>query len=152
MPDYRLTLLFQDELNGETTRTFVGTFADYATASSKADDLMADFNSATKSGIEDAWLSENITPTSIVGAGSRVFEVAKLQTRLDNSKLYTLKLPAPVDAIMSGNTVLIADTIVTNLIANFASGEWFVSETNHITDILKGERAFVASGKTNLPA
>ena len=152
MPDYRLTITFQDQLNGETTRTYAGTFADDATATTKSEDLMTDFNTATKSGLEDAWLAKNVTPTSIVGAGSRVFEVAKITTRLNNDKLWTLKLPAPEDSIMVGNAVNIAATGVTNLMANFASGEWFVSDGNHVVTTIKGERAFVASGKTNLPS
>lgn len=152
MPDYRLTITFQDALNGETTRTYEGTFADDATAGTKATDLMADFNTATKSGLEDAWLSKNVTPTSIVGAGSQVFQIAKISTRLDNGKLWTLKLPAPEDAIMVGNAVDITASGVTNLMANFAAGEWSVSDGNHVVDTLKGERAFVASGKTNLPS
>lgn len=152
MPDYRLTITFQDELDGQTTRTYEGTFADDATAATKANDLMADFNTTSKSGLEDAWLAKNVTPVSIVGAGSRVFEVAKISCRLNNSKMYTLKLPAPEDAIMSGNSVLLASAGVVALLANFATGEWTVSDGNFITAPIKGERAFVASGKTNLPS
>lgn len=152
MPIYRLTMTFQDELNGETTRTFEGDFADDGTAGTKASDLMADFNTITKSGIEDAWLAKQVTPTSIVGAGSRVFEIAKISTRLVDNDLYTLKVPAPEDSIMVGNSVNIAATAVTNLVANFATGEWQVSDGEHIASVVKGERAFVASGKTNLPS
>lgn len=152
MPEYRLTLTFQDELNGQTTRTYVGTFADDATADSKASALMTDFNTATNAGIEKAELTKDVTPASIVGAGSRVFEVAKLVCRLDNTKLWNLKIPSPIASMFSGNTVNIGDAVVTNLVANFATGEWNVSETNFIDTVVKGERAFVASGKTNLPA
>lgn len=149
MPDYKLTLSIQGVNQSSTTRTYYGTFADDAAARTAATDLITDFNAATDCGIT-AELAVSLGTFGAVGA-KYAFENAQGTVLLDNASNYPLNLPAPNDALFSGNNLIFtAGSAWANFTANFASGVWTVSDGNHILATVKGKRVIFGSGKTNL--
>ena len=149
MVKYLITVTFVDEINGETTRSYEGDFVDDATANTKAGDLLTDIIPFTGADLS-AKLTKTLPVVASASAGSRVFENARLAVQLDDTQKYSLDFPAPVPAVFVGNAVDVTNTLVTDFIANFATGEWEVSDGQAIDSILSGKRVFRSSGKTNL--
>lgn len=147
---YRATFTFQDEINGETTRSWEGDFADDAAANTAVGNLVTDVAAFTTSKLLDVWLAKKVVTVTSAAAGSRVFENARINVELDDTAKYSLDFPSPDGAVFSGNTLQTANTLVTDFIANFEGQGWKVSDGQEISSILGGKRIFKASGKTNL--
>jgi hypothetical protein len=145
------TVLFEDEIGGTTTKTFKGDFADYAAASAAASALLTDIQAATNAGVQETRLTEVEVVSGAVGAGSRVFEVVDATLEITNNKRANFKFPAPVPALFTGNALDDTSTVWTDLMANFTS-DWNLSDGDNYVSTVRGKRAFVSSGKTNLPA
>ena len=152
MPDYRITINFEDEIGGTTSKQFLGTFADYATASAKAAALVTDVDAIVTAGITTWELAEITVVGGAAGAGSRVFERVDATLQLNDQKKVNFKMPSPLGAIFAGNALNIAATAWTDLMANFTAGEWTVSDGDNYMSTVKGKRVFVKSGTTNLPS
>lgn len=154
MPDYRASFTYVDAQNGETRKSFNGTFADAATASAAQNDLLVDLQAATDAHIIKIELTEVDSVAGAPNAGSSVFEVVSATVTLDGkTDKANLQFPSPVDAMMSGNALDPLSGQWTNLMANFAAGAgWTVSDGDTVAGTVKGSRAYRASGSTNLPA
>lgn len=157
MPEYRVTFTIVDVNNSTTTKTFTGTFTDYAAAETAAADLLADYDVATAGAIQSQSITAIGAPFFVgspVGAGTRVFERAALTTLLVNNERYQLDIPAPNASLFvpGTNTVDVSSTIVTDLLANFGPGLFTVSDGEHLqANAVKGKRLFRASGSTQIP-
>ena len=151
MPDYRLTLVFVDELNGETSKTYSATFADYATAAAAAAAMKTDAQALSDAAIIEMQLSEVTTYGTSPVAGSRVFERISATMDLGSGKKANHQFPAPKAGAFSGNALNPAASIWTAYTENLESGAWAISDGEHIVDTISGKRIFVRSGNTNLP-
>lgn len=151
---WRYTVQFEDEINGETVKTFESdTFADYAAARAAADELLADIQAASSAGVVQDVLSEVTDVDEAPASGSRVFEVVDATINLVGGKRANFKLPSPVGALFSGNALDKTATAWTDLMANFTgtATTWQLSDGDAYDSTVTGKRAFVRSGKTNLP-
>jgi hypothetical protein len=148
---WRLTINIEDEKQATARKVYYGNFADYATASAKRSALITDFDAATTAGIQTHELAEVVVVGASAGAGSNVFEQVNATIQLNDLKKANFKLPSPIGTLFTGNALKIDDTAWTNLMANFASGEWELSDTDHYVSTVKGARSFSSSGKTNIP-
>lgn len=151
MPDFRYTLYFRDSQEGETTRTFEGTFTDYATARASADAFLTDFQAVTSAHIYRDMLSE-VTDIAGAPANCTVFEQAQISVDLDNGKKAVQNIPAPVSSafVTGSNSVDIGATVVTNWFANIQTPNWSISDGNYAVDMNTGKRVYKKSGSTNL--
>jgi len=148
---WRLTLNFEDEKQATVRKVYYGNFADYAAASSKRSALLTDYQAAVTAGLQTHELAEVVTVGESAGAGSNVFEQVNSTVQLNDLKKANFKLPSPAAALFTGNALKIADALWTDLMANFASGEWELSDGDHYVSTVKGARSFNSSGKTNIP-
>lgn len=151
MPDYRITVNFEDEIGGVTAKTWYGTFLDYATASAKASALITDVDAIVTAGITTWELAEITVVGGSPGAGSRVFERVSATVQMNDQKKSNFTMPSPLGAIFTGNDLNASATAWTDLMANFASGEWTISDGDNYVSTVNGKRVFVRSGSTNLP-
>jgi len=153
MPDYRMTVPFYDELNGQTTRTYEGTFADDAAATAAAAALMTDILAATDAGIESYLLTKIVSVATAPAAGGRVFEVAQATVSLvGKTDKAVVTVPAPSATMFSGNSLIFtAASDFDDFIQNFVTGAgWTISDGDVVNAVITGKRRFVPSGKTNL--
>lgn len=144
------TFFYEDSLSGSTSKSFSTDQTDFAAAKTLASSLLIDLNAATKSTIPRWTLTEEITPGGTPAANTNVFERVSATVKKTNTAQANMKFPNPVDAIMTGNSLIIGDSIWTNLMANFAS-DWSFSDGEFYASTVKGSRVNVNSGKTNLP-
>lgn len=152
MATWRYSVLLADENDAFTRKNWYGDFADYTAAAAAAAALLTDIQAATTAGVQTTELTLLTTVAEAAGAGSNVFEVANATLQLNDLKKANFKLPSPVDTIFTGNALDIADTVWTDLMANFTSAAgWELSDGDHYVSSIKGSRAFVSSGKTNVP-
>jgi hypothetical protein len=151
MPTWLYTVSYEDEIGGTTSKQFKGDFADYAAASAAASALLTDLQAATNAGIQETRLTEVNIVSGAVGAGSRVFEVVDSTLEITNNKRANFKLPSPVPALFTGNALDTTSAVWTDVMANFTS-DWSLSDGDQYVSTIRGKRAFVSSGKTNLPA
>lgn len=153
MPDYRVTFFFNDSFNGETTRSYEGTFTDDAAATTAADALSSDINSLCDIGIDRYELAKIVQVGSAAPANSLVFNTVQATVNLvGKPQKATLSLPMPNATVMPANALVTTATDWTNFIANFAAGLWTISDGDNIDDTVSGKRVIRRSGKTNLPS
>lgn len=151
MARWRFTVNLIDENQAITSKSFYGEFADYATANAKADALFADIEAASTAATTTTELTEITVVGDSPSAGANVFERASATIQLNDLKKVNFKLPSPISALFTGNALKIDDTVWTNLMANFATGEWELSDGDHYVSTLKGARVFSSSGSSNIP-
>jgi len=154
MADFNAYFLFEDEINGRTSRSYDGVFADYATAKTAYDNLKADLEAASGATIIVGRLSEVEIDNAAPTAGARVFEVAHATVSLvGKSQKAAFELPAPLGALFSGNSLIFtAASPFDDVIQNFVTGAgWTISDGDAVDEVVSGKRQYNASGKTNLP-
>jgi len=152
MATWRYSVVLQDENSAFTRKNWIGDFADFTAASAAASALLTDIQAATTAGVQTTELTLITVTAESAGAGSNVFEVANATLQLNDLKKANFKLPSPVGTMFAGNALDITDTNWTNLMANFTSASgWELSDGDHYVSTIKGARAFVSSGKTNVP-
>lgn len=152
MPEYNYTMSYIDANGAGTQKRFSGVFADYATARAAADAMLAAAQALTDAYIYKDSLAETTLIVGAASASSNVFERASATTVLDTpGKKYNLVMPAPVEAVFSGNSLLVDSLLWTNFTDNLAIGEFTVSDGEHVDGTISGKRIYVRSGVTNLP-
>lgn len=154
MPQYRAILKYRGDIEDYTTRTFVGDFADDATATAAIGTLVTAAQAITSAAIYEAELTKVLEYASTPTANAMVFNTASLTTRKEDGGLHNMSLPAVAPAIMSGNSVQDVAALQTFL-DEFETGGtgWMVSdgETLDATNpFVSGKRVIVRSGTTNL--
>jgi hypothetical protein len=151
MPDYRVTIPFEDDNGGSTQRIHTGTFADDATATTAATALADAYRAASGAEVGFVYLTKVIPIVDVPTVGATVFERAVVSVVLDSGKRHSFELPAPEAALKSGNAIVVTDALWTDLMDQFDT-EWEVSDGENI-DVsapMSGQRKFRASGKSNL--
>lgn len=152
MPEYRVTYSFRSTDNGETTKTYVGTFATAAAAATAADDLLTDLLAATDAAIYKRELTEVATYATAASGSKSVFLRASATVSLVGKvQKGNFTLPAPVNAINgAGSEFDSTATAWTNLVENFQSPQlWRISDGDEIDTTLTGKTAYYGSGETN---
>ena len=153
MPDYRATFSYRDVNNGETTKSFTGTFADNATAQTNLASLLSALQNATDAYIYKYELSEIDLVAGAAAGTSNVFERVSATVELDTlGKRANLELPSPIDGMFTGNSLIIANAQWVAVTDEFATGLWTISDGEHIDTTVRGARVYASSGKTNLPS
>lgn len=112
-----------------------------ADAQTSAAALLADFNGLTLLGVVKESFTTDVLVFQSAQAGANLDAGATIRTRLNNGKLYSFKIPAPVAAVInSDGSIDVTNALVTDFIANFESaGKYRVSEGNYVVAILGGE-------------
>lgn len=151
MPDYQCSFSMLSTDSGSTTKRFKGTFADFATAAAARDALQTDLLAATQAQITRRSLAETEEVVSVASGAKSVFLRASATIQLDGkAEDGNFTLPAPVDAINpSGSAFDGTATEWTDLMANFATGAWSVSDGDHYAGTVRGKTAYYGSGDTN---
>lgn len=150
MPTYRLTFDVIDVQLGRSSKIVYGVFSDYATAEAAANALLGDWDTATGAAFDNVWLAEELGFTGVQGTQS-VFEVADATLETDGDDNRNFKLPAPIGGLFVGNTLDKTATEWTALMGHFTGADsWRFSRTEQYVSTVKGKRAYVNSGKTNL--
>jgi hypothetical protein len=151
MPDYRVTYSFRSTDNGVTTKSFKGTFADSATAATKAAALLTDLQAASQAHIFKQELAEVADIAGAAPGTKTVFLRSTATVSLVGKSVNgNFTLPAPADQINPSGSEFVKDAALwTALMANFAAGEWTISDGDHVNTTLNGETAYFGSGDTN---
>lgn len=153
MPDYRLTLVFEDDINGTTRRTFEGNFIDDASAETAAANFVADYQAVTSAGITRRELTKVTELANTPTAGSLVFNTASVTVNKSGGGKANVSIPAAAPAIMAGNSVDLTVTAFTDWLDNIGTGGggWTISDGETADSAVSGKRVIVRSGSTNLP-
>lgn len=151
MPDYVVTHFYRDVNNGETLKQYEGTFSDFTSARSAADDLLTDAQALTDGHIYRETLAETNDIAGAAAASSNVFERISATVDLSGGDRGNFQMPSPVASVFVGNALDTAATVWTDFTANFGSGLWTVSDGEEIDATVRGKRIYVRSGRTNLP-
>lgn len=151
MPTFHVSFSYVDQNNATTAKRFMGDFADYATASTAAGALLSALSNATTAHIFKMILSEESLIPGVAGP-SNVFERVMATVDLNTlGKKASLQLPAPSPAFMVQNNLDTAHATWTAVEDQLKSGNWSISDGEHLTDTVAGKRVFVRSGQSNMP-
>jgi hypothetical protein len=157
MPTYQYTVVFGDDQTpqGQTTKTYYGEFADDAAAATAAGNLDTDIDAVT-----DMAVLRTIGPALITEVGGTPASGARATDALSASiflnsagKRGNHTVPAPVSAIMSGNTLDTSATAWTDYLDNFtAASGWELSDGEHArgatsSDTAGGKRVVVRANR-----
>lgn len=136
-----LTLTAVDAYARRSARKFEGTATTIAQAEIDEAALLADFAAVSLAGVAMATYSQSAVVSEAVEIGANIDAGATLHCRLNNGKLYALKIPAiDPDLLNADGSVKIDNAAITGYVANFQSGGAYrVSEGNHIVSIEYGE-------------
>lgn len=159
MPQYRLTLTFEDARGGETIKVITGDFADFAAADTARAALVTNWQAASGAAITETALAEVTTIASTPTAGSRVTDRISATLNLATSgKKVNFQLPAPGASVLSGNS-LANNATWQAVVDRFQSANgWQISDGENVqagaaADItIKGSLISVRSGPRTLPA
>lgn len=136
-----VSFTIQDAYARQGSKRFEGTDTLLADAQTSAAALLIDFNALSLTGVVKETYSIDSLIFQAAQAGANLDAGATIRTRLNNGKLYSFKVPAPVAAVInSDGSIDVTSALVTDYIANFeAAGKYRVSEGNYVVDILGGE-------------
>lgn len=124
-----------------TTRRFSVTDATIADALTSVGGLITDFLAVSDLGTVKHDIATRTVATNAAQAGANKDVGGTLHCRLDNAKMYPLKIPGvKASMVNTDGSLKIADADIVAYVANFLTGGKFrVSEGNYITEILYGE-------------
>ena len=151
MATFILSFDVVDSNNGRTSKRIYGDYADYGTAETAANSLLADWDAATDSTFDNVLLAGEIAFLGVAGT-SPVFEVADATIETDGVQNRNFKLPSPDALVFISGTNTIDESVGqpwANLMAHFTTG-WKFNRDEDYVQTLRGKRAYVNSGKTNL--
>jgi hypothetical protein len=151
MPNYIMTVKIIDSYNGYTNKRYLGEFADAATAEAAAAALIVDLQAASDSAVVERLLSSKTTYATSPVAGSNVFMQVQGSVTKSGGGTTSIFIPTPKSTMMSGNSLIVGSALWADYMANFAAGEWTISDGESYVATIKGDRVNVPSGKTNLP-
>lgn len=154
MPDYTLTHDYLDANGGTTSKTYKGTYADYATARTAADTFTAAAIALTNAQMFKETFSEINEFAGAPQAASNVFERISATTSLvGKTTKFNLTIPAPIPTVFAGNNLIFGTANeYDDYVANIAGGGWTVSDGDVVGATITGKRIFRGSGSSNLPA
>jgi hypothetical protein len=134
-------LTLRDAYSRYGSKTFDGVATTVAQAQTDAGALAVDLDAVSLAATVKTRVSVDELIASVPQAGANIDAGATLHCRLDNGKLYGLKIPAVNPSIVNPDgSIDITDVLVTSFVAHFQSGgEFTVSEGNLITAIEYGE-------------
>lgn len=138
---FDVSLTLQDDYSRRSVKKFNGTATTLAQAEIDKDALMADLMAVSLCGTVKSSLSVDEVESEAIESGANVDAGGTLHCRLNNGKLYPLKIPG-IDPtlINSDGSINIAAPAITAYVSNFESGGAFtVSEGNLITAVEYGE-------------
>jgi hypothetical protein len=151
MPDYVLTHYYRDINGGETLKQYEGTFTDYATARTAADNFTTDAQNLTDGYLYRETLAETQDIAGAAAATSNVFERISATMDLGAGKRANLQVPSPVAGAFVGNSLDTGAAVWTDYEANINTGGWTISDGESVSGTISGKRIYVRSGRTNLP-
>jgi len=159
MPDYRLTLIFEDERGGQTSKIITGEFTDFATAETSRAALVTAWQAASGAAIIETALAEVTTIASTPTAGARVTERMSATLNLATAgKKVNFQFPGPAAAILSGNSLDNNATWQAVVEVFQATNNWEISDGEHVVAgavagiTQKGKLISVRSGPRTLPS
>lgn len=138
---FEIAVTLIDAFSRTSTKRFENTDTLVADAAISLGNLWADFAAVSMMGALKRSIAEVAVFTQAYDAGANVDAGGTLHCRLDNGKLYALKIPAIDPALVNGDgSIDIAAAAITDYVANFElAGKFRVSEGNYITAIEYGE-------------
>lgn len=157
MAEFICNLTIQDNQSpnsGETTKRFVGDFADFGAAATAMSALITDLDAAMLAKVTKTTLGQVFNYTPTIAAGSNVFLQAIGSVPITVNKNATLTIPSPAASLqVAGGSLNTSATAWTDLLANFTSaGGWTISDGENVDTSIgngSGRVAYVRSGKTN---
>jgi len=137
--DTKLTL--RDAYNRYGSKSFQGNATTVVGAQADALALAADLDAVSLAATVKTRVAVDDLISGVPQAGANIDAGGTLHCRLDNGKLYGLKIPAINPSVVNADgSIDITDALVTAFVAHFQSGgEYTVSEGNVITVIEYGE-------------
>jgi hypothetical protein len=137
----KTTFVLQDAYSRRTSKQWDGTATTVAAAQTDATALSIDLDAVSLASTVKDVVSEERIVAGVPQAGANVDAGGTLHCRLDNGKLYALKIPAINPALVNPDgSIKIDDALIVAFVAHFQSGgEYTVSEGNLITGIEYGE-------------
>jgi len=147
MPIYTLTVSYEDAQNGTTQKQFQVDETDFAAAKTKATTFVTALQGASLAHIYRWTLAEETLVAGTPNAASRVFERVSATVELDTiGKKHNIQLPSPHTDIMVGNALNKDHAKWTAVTDQLASGNFFVSDGEHVTSTIRGKRIYTRSG------
>jgi len=131
----------QDAYARTTRKSWEGTATTISQAETDAAALLTDIAACSLCGAVKRTLSVEAVLSEAVESGANVDAGGTVHCRLNNGKLYALKIPAIDPGLVNPDgSIDIEAAAITGLVANFESGGAYrVSEGNYITSIEYGE-------------
>lgn len=131
MPEYNLSVQMQDDYLRRTTKRWLVSAVDYATALTNAALFITNLSAITGCDVLAYSLATPVQVTDTVTAGANLDAGATFSTSIVGfpAKKASQKVPAPVASIINTDgTIDMTDAIVTDYTANFISGFVLVSD------------------------
>lgn len=138
---FEVGLEMVDDYGRITTRRFSNTDTLVADALTSVGSLITDFLAVSDLGTVKHDVAVRTVATNAATAGANKDVGGTLHCRLDNAKMYALKIPGvKASMVNTDGSLKIDDEDIVAYVANFLTGGKFrVSEGNYITEILYGE-------------
>ncbi len=151
---FQLTVTLVDSGNNRSTLRYdmdSANVPDYATALAAATGMLADIGGVSGAVVANYSVNTVFREDGLVlPADEEVEDKASISFSMDNGKTGNLRVPAPLIDIFQGattelrNQVDIADLAVVAYTDNFrTAGEFLVSETNKLVQLVRGKRIHV---------
>jgi len=131
----------RDAYQRQCTKQWDGVATTVAQAHTDADALAVDLEAVSGAGVAKHIVSQETLLSPTVASGSNLDAGGTLHCRLDNGKLYPIKIPAINPAVvLSDGNIDITDALILAFVAHFQSGgEFTVSEGDLVVTIEGGE-------------
>lgn len=136
-----VTFTIVDAYARSGAKRFEGKATTIAQAQTDATALMADWAAVTLAGASKRTFNQSEALSEAVETGANLDAGGTVHVRLNNSKLYAFKIPAIDPALVNPDgSIDITNAAISDLLAHFEStGEYTLSEGNHIVAVLYGE-------------
>lgn len=130
-----------DAYGRTTTKRYEGTSTLMADAITRSASLLGDLLALSDIGSLKITYSQDEISSSAAATGANLDAGMTLHCRLDNGKMYPLKVPVPDATVINADgSIDISNTLVTDFVANFMLAGYFrVSEGNYVVSVVSGE-------------
>lgn len=138
---FDVSFTLRDAYTRTTTRRFTNTRADIADAITDTATMLGYLEALSKMAVVKTEIIKVTTYSTSPESGANVDAGGTLHARLNNGKLYPMRVPALDPALVNTDgSVKLGETAVTNFVGAFASGQnWTVSEGNTVSAVEYGE-------------
>lgn len=140
MAEFDVTYKLVDDFQRETSKRYVFSVADYATALTEAGNFASDLAGLTEARILQYTINTVVPYIDAVTADANIDEGLTVSVRKQDNQKAVIKVPAPLSAVfLPDGTLDVTDAAFTAFISNFLSGVVTVSDGEIAAEVLGGK-------------